>query len=121
MKDIEHYKNLLFDVIEKMGQVRWLFSKNPDDEDTYIRGSQPETKGHNQLHVNALYDVMNRIYVDATVQGQAVENECRACVEMLDRTKIPGRPKGAASCTCTIVSSSDNRYVPSNANKAVAI
>ncbi len=41
----------------------------------------------NKLHLNAFYDVLNRIYTDALVQTAADCNESRACA-MIDRLKI---------------------------------
>jgi hypothetical protein len=37
-------------------------SHNPCDEETYFQ--QGTAKGFNQLHLNAMYDLMNRIYTD---------------------------------------------------------
>lgn len=45
-------------------------SYNPKDSATYRRHNSVELKqkGYNQLHLNALYDLSNRIYLDALVQ-----------------------------------------------------
>ena len=37
------------------------------------------------LHLNALYDLCNRRYLDAVIQSGYAENECAAAVEMVDR------------------------------------
>lgn len=42
----------------------------------------------NHLHLNAFYDVLNRVYVDALIQTQAEYQEHRACVKMLDRSSL---------------------------------
>ena len=40
---------------------------NPEDPTTYFQ-SLPDTKGFNQIHLNALYDLRSRTYVDAVIQ-----------------------------------------------------
>lgn len=57
---------------------------NPDDEETYCTFSSG-TLGFNLLHLNALYDLCNRRFVDAIVQGRNVYNESRAMTDMIDR------------------------------------
>ena len=42
----------------------------------------------NKLHLNAFYDVLNRIYTDVLVQTAADCNEFRACATMIDRPKL---------------------------------
>ena len=42
----------------------------------------------NKLHLNAFYDVLNRIYPDVLVQTAADYNEFRACATMIDRSKL---------------------------------
>lgn len=41
--------------------------RNPKDADTYFQ-SQPSDKGFNQLHLNALFDLCEKRYVDAVIQ-----------------------------------------------------
>ncbi len=65
-------------------------ARNPDDEDTYFQ-STPNDKGFNQLHLNALYDVLDRRYTDALVQPARNKNEYRAMTDMIDRSKITGK------------------------------
>lgn len=60
------------------------------DTDTYFQ-SQPNTKGYNLLHLNAAYDLCNRIYVDAIVQPRRLCNEGRALAAMVDRSPIEGK------------------------------
>lgn len=59
---------------------------NPDDKTTYFQ-STPDSKGFNQLHLNAFYDLCNRIYVDAVIQPSREENEDRAMCDLIDRYK----------------------------------
>lgn len=59
------------------------------DTDTYFQ-SQPNTKGFNLLHLNAAYDLCNRLYVDAIVQPRRLCNEGKALATMVDRSPIKG-------------------------------
>ena len=58
---------------------------NPNDEETYIK--QGKCKGFNQLHLNALYDVMNKTYLDAFVQTAHKANEIEAACNLKNGTK----------------------------------
>lgn len=60
---------------------------NPNDKTTYFQ-SVPDTKGFNQIHVNVMYDLVNKLYLDAVIQPGRQENEKKAFVEMIDRLKI---------------------------------
>ena len=59
---------------------------NPDDKTTYFQ-SATGAKGFNQLHLNALYDLLGGFYQDAIIQPARNENEYRAACEMTDRYK----------------------------------
>jgi hypothetical protein len=63
---------------------------DPADKDTYFQ-SQPNTKGYNLLHLNAIYDLCNRLYVDALVQPKRQINEGKALATMVDRSPIQGK------------------------------
>jgi hypothetical protein len=63
---------------------------DPSDKDTYFQ-SQPNTKGYNLLHLNAVYDLCNRLYVDALVQPKRQINEGNALAAMVDRSPIQGK------------------------------
>lgn len=60
---------------------------DPGDHDTYFQSKLGE-KGYNLLHLNAIYDLYNRLYVDACVQPRRYENENRALVDMVQRSSI---------------------------------
>ena len=62
-------------------------SHNPNDVDTYFQ-SIPNSKGFNQLHLNAMYDLCNKLYVDVCIQPGRKENEFRALTDMVDRSNI---------------------------------
>ena len=63
---------------------------NPQDETTYFQ-STPDSKGFNQMHLNALYDLLSRSYADAIIQPARQENENKAMCDMIDR--YPGHSK----------------------------
>lgn len=58
---------------------------NPDDEETYVQSTK-NSKGCNLLNVNALYDICNKIYIDAVIQPYRKSNEFAALVEMIKRS-----------------------------------
>ena len=49
------------------------------------------TKGFNQMRLNALYNLLNRTYVDAIIQPARQENENKAMCDMIER--YPGDSK----------------------------
>lgn len=57
---------------------------NPKDETTYFHSS-PDRKGFNQLHLNVLYDLCQRTYLDAEIQSGRQKNEASAMCHMIDR------------------------------------
>ena len=57
---------------------------NPKDKDSYfprINAQRP----YNLLHLNALYDVCGKIYVDTIIQKSRNSNENQALIDMVDR------------------------------------
>ncbi len=60
---------------------------DPDNPDTYFQNN-PGEKGYNLLHLNALYDLCTRLYVDSCVQTRRCENENKALTDMVDRSHI---------------------------------
>lgn len=60
---------------------------NPQDADTYFQ-SLPHTKGFNLLHLNAMYDLCGKLYVDAIIQPGKKANEFRALTDMVDRSEL---------------------------------
>jgi hypothetical protein len=63
---------------------------DPADKNSFFQ-SQPNTKGYNLLHLNAAYDLCNRLYVDALVQPRRLSNEGRALATMVDRSPIKSK------------------------------
>ena len=54
-------------------------SHNPNDKTTYHINTSA-TRGYNQLHLNALYDVLNGIYADVNIDTAAKTHECGATI-----------------------------------------
>lgn len=62
-------------------------SRNPDSKDTYITTKHfPE--GYNILHINALYDLVNKTYFDCILSGKMVSDERVALYTMLERNNF---------------------------------
>jgi hypothetical protein len=57
---------------------------NPSDEDSFIKCIK-DRKGINQVHLNALYDVLNDIFIDAELQSVHHMDEKRAFCGFLDK------------------------------------
>ena len=58
----------------------------PDDKETFYRAND-DAKGYNLMHLNALYDLMNRRYIDAVLQDSRNENEHSALISMAKNVK----------------------------------
>lgn len=63
---------------------------NPEDTLTYFQ-TKPKVKGYNLMHLNATFDLCNKLYVDALVQPGRLVQENRALVDMVNRSRIEGK------------------------------
>jgi hypothetical protein len=54
----------------------------PDDYNTHYCANELST-GYNLIHLNAMYDLLNRRYIDAVIQDSRNENEHSALISML--------------------------------------
>ena len=63
---------------------------NPKDTDTHFQ-TAPGSKGYNLLHLNALYDLCNRLYLDAIASPLKICDERLALETMVDRSRINGK------------------------------
>ena len=62
-------------------------ASNPNEPETLQKHNQfGDTSNH--LHLNALYDILNRLYVDALVQTALQYHEQRACIQMMERSQL---------------------------------
>jgi len=62
-------------------------SYNPKNKDSFFK-TKRNTKGSNRLHINALYDVLNKVYLDAIVQPGRKLNENQAVVQMINQSTL---------------------------------
>lgn len=53
----------------------------PDDKGTFYRAND-DSNGYNLIHLNTLYDLMNRRYMDVVLQDSRNENEHSALISM---------------------------------------
>ena len=60
---------------------------NPNDTENYFL-SKENVKGFNLLHLNAMYDLCSRVYVDAIIQSGRKKHEFHALNDMVDRSDI---------------------------------
>lgn len=60
---------------------------NPKDLSTHTKYDD-NVRDFNELHLNALYDLCNKLYVDAYIQTPRKRNETSALVDMVDRPDI---------------------------------
>ena len=62
-----------------------IIANNPNDAETSWACNQ-YVDSANHLHLNAFYDVFNRIYLDILIQTASEYQEPRACVQMIERS-----------------------------------
>ena len=55
---------------------------NPLDKETYLK------QGFNQLHINALYNLLDRVYFDAQIQGKRKTNEIEALCQIIRKHRF---------------------------------
>ncbi len=65
----------------------FVLAPNPNDPDSFYSGTK-EQKPYNLLHLNAIYDLVQHIYVDAILQKSRNADECGALVSMVDRSRL---------------------------------
>lgn len=63
---------------------------NPSDDFSLIRNNEGQ-KQYNLVHLNAMYDLMSKVYVDVSMQGKKGMNEHSALISMVDRSGISGK------------------------------
>ena len=63
---------------------------NPDDPETFLKNDE-NSQGYNQLHLNALYDVLNRVYTDAMIDTKQKSHEKGALLDMLKAHDLPAK------------------------------
>lgn len=69
-----------------------VYTTNPEIiEDFTPAPAGTDVSGHNSLHLNALYDIIGRVYVDAMIQPGVDKNEHAALHSMID-SYLPDDP-----------------------------
>jgi len=66
-----------------------LIPHDPNNKETYFQ-STPNSKGFNLIHVNAMYDLINKIYIDASVQLGRKKHETKALIDMVVESPLDG-------------------------------
>ena len=66
--------------------------RNPDDPDTFFPPNGQSKRGFNQIHINSLYSILDRRFVDILVQPGRKKNEYAAFCEMVDAAGNDGPP-----------------------------
>lgn len=64
-------------------------SRDPNSESFTTTSNNPD--GFNKIHLNALYDLCNKIYLDVLIQPTPKEDEHKALREMLSRNVFVGK------------------------------
>ena len=64
------------------------YAANPNDKECYFYNKQT-LKAYNIIHLNAVYDLLNKTYVDAYIQTRRKSNERKALNAMVDRLSLP--------------------------------
>jgi hypothetical protein len=62
---------------------------NSNDSETYHQTR--DWKGYNQLHLNALYDVLNEIYQDVNIDTATKTREAEALIDMVRNQNYPAK------------------------------
>ena len=81
----QHYKG--YRLLAADGSDLQIFA-DPKDADSYYPGTNGQ-KHYSMLHINAVYDLLNRTYQDILIQKGRKTNENAALVQMTDRASIP--------------------------------
>lgn len=68
-----------------------VYTTNPENTDDYVKPQKDGDRGYNQLHLNALYDIVNSTFVDAIIQPGVKQDEHLALYDMLEHYE-PANP-----------------------------
>lgn len=60
---------------------------NPDDKESFYPGVNDQ-RSYNLIHLNAMYDLLQNTYVDATIQKHRNTQERQAMISMIERSVI---------------------------------
>ena len=62
---------------------------NRDDKPSRINPDKNRMAGHNEIHINAMYDLLNHLYIDVILQPVREANERTALIAMAERLADP--------------------------------
>lgn len=62
-------------------------ASNPEDTDSFFPGTTAYSP-YNMMHLDAMYDLLQKTYVDASAVGKRKANEMRALIQMVDRSCV---------------------------------
>ena len=81
-EDKKTYKGYKLYAVDGSDVLLW----KDESSDTYIKPHRnvkgEMTDGHNMYHINAIYDLLNKVYVDASVTPKPTTNERQAFIDM---------------------------------------
>lgn len=63
--------------------------RNPTSDSFVVHSGAP--KGYNQLHLTPLYDILNKVYLEAVVQPEPQKDEIGALIELVRRNTFKER------------------------------
>lgn len=63
----------------------FTYTRNPSEPDSYFPADGKTTRGYNQVHLVALFDLLSKRYTDSVVQPVKKKNEYRALCTLVDR------------------------------------
>lgn len=84
LRKIRKYKNYRILAVDG---TKVALPTDSSNHETHVN-SNPNSAGFNLLHVNAFYDIFNKIYVDATIQPYRKANEHKGLIQMIKRLDI---------------------------------
>ena len=84
---LNHYKTFMGYRVLAIDGTDLHIPPNPNDLETYFQ-STPGSKGFNLVHVNSLYDLVNRIYLDGRIQPGRELHERKALIEMMQESNL---------------------------------
>lgn len=86
----EDYKNINGYRILAIDGSKLNIPHNPNDSSTYIKcNKKKDYKGYNTVNINAMFDLVNRLYIDANIQPIRTVDERQGFLDMLEKSKLP--------------------------------
>lgn len=88
MNSVENQNNLFdgYRIIACDGSNLSIATNPMDAETMWVHNQFGGISNH--LHLNAFYDVLNRVYTDVIIQTASEYQEARACVQMMERSNL---------------------------------